>query len=364
MVERQLWRHFDWTLLLIVLALSLIGIAMVYSATRFTEELADYWQRQTLFLILGLVALFAIAVFDYRHLEILAPLLFVVFIVSLVSVTLFGESQGTGSRRWIEVGGTFVQPTEAGKFLLVVSMAWYLSHFRDRLPHLLHLVGAVVLLTTPLIFVFQQPDLGMTVTMGVIGGVLIFTSGIQYWQLGLIGGGLGLALPFVPLEGYMKERIAVFLNPEANEAAAFNINQALIAIGSGGWFGRGWSSGSQNQLFFLRVRHTDFIFSVISEELGLLGAVLILAMLSFVVLRLLRIADNAQDHFGRLLATGVATIVFFQVVVNVGMNLSLVPVTGLTLPFISYGGSSLMSMLFAIGLAQSVAIRHRKIEFL
>ncbi|MCB0091565.1 MAG: FtsW/RodA/SpoVE family cell cycle protein, partial [Caldilineaceae bacterium] len=137
-----------------------------------------------------------------------------------------------------------------------------------------------------------------------------------------------------------------------------------IAVGSGSWWGRGWSLGTQNQLLFLRVRHTDFIFSVIAEELGLVGASIILVLLFFVIWRVLRIADMAQDGFGRLLATGVAAILFFQVTVNVGMNLNILPVTGLTLPFISYGGSSLISMLLAIGLAQSVVMHHRKIEFI
>ena len=142
------------------------------------------------------------------------------------------------------------------------------------------------------------------------------------------------------------------------------MQQALIAVGSGDWLGQGWAHGSQNQNHFLRVRHTDFLFSVIAEELGLIGSALILLLLFFVVWRLLNIADKAQDQFGRLLATGVAAIIFFQTCTNVGMNVGLMPVTGLTLPFISYGGSSLMSMMFAVGLAQSVVMRHRKIEFL
>jgi len=155
------------------------------------------------------------------------------------------------------------------------------------------------------------------------------------------------------------------LNPEAdaNRDAAYNIKQALTAVGSGSWFGRGWAQGSQNQLHFLRVRQSDFIFSVISEELGLIGAVIVLVLICFIMWRLLRIADLARDQFGRLLAVGVAAIIFFQTLVNVGMNLSMMPVTGLTLPFVSYGGSSLVSMMFAIGLAQSVVMRHRKIEF-
>ena len=162
----------------------------------------------------------------------------------------------------------------------------------------------------------------------------------------------------------MKERIDIFLNPEQNVGATYNIEQALIAIGSGGWLGQGWTHGSQNQLRFLRVRHTDFIFSVIAEELGLIGTAIVVALLLFVIWRILNIADKAQDAFGRLIAVGVAALILFQTVVSVSMNLNLIPVTGLPLPFVSYGGSSLISMMFAVGLAQSVVMRHRKIEFL
>ena len=202
-----------------------------------------------------------------------------------------------------------------------------------------------------------------------------------------------LALPLLAasLQGYMLARLCIFLptdeqgqisrpmldflhanfetlpnecvTPEANTAASYNVEQALIAVGNGGLSGMGWTEGTQNQLRFLRVRHTDFIFSVIAEELGSVGAALTLLLLLVVVWRILRIADRAPDEFGRLLATGVAALIFFQVVINVGFNLKLMPVTGLTLPFISAGGSSLVSMMFAIGLAESVAMRHRKIEF-
>ncbi len=365
MQTSRLWSDFDWALLLAVLALVGIGIAMVYSATYTTVDLSDYWLRQSVFAAVGLVALMVIALFDYRHLELLALPSFMLFVALLVAVNLFGTTQGTGSQRWISVGGTLVQPTELGKFLLIVFMAWYLSWFRDKMHKLPYLLGALVLLLGPLALIYLQPDLGMTVVYAFIGGVLIMVSGIRYWQLFLLVGSLAAAVPFLAgtMQDYMVERISVFLNPELNPDAAFNINQALIAIGAGGWMGRGWAHGSQNQLHFLRVRHTDFIYSVISEELGWIGGVAVLLLLMFVVWRLLRIADMAPDHFGRLLAVGVGALVFFQVVVNVGMNLSLVPVTGLTLPFISYGGSSLVSMLFAIGLAQSVYIRHRKMEF-
>jgi len=346
--------------------LCLIGIAMIYSSTRNTEDIADYWLRQSRFLGVGLVALFVIAFFDYRYLEVLALPAFIFFVASLVAVYFFGDTLDMGAKRWIYIAGTPVQPTELGKFLIIVFMAWYLSRFRDGMQNIIHLLGALTLLLAPLVLVYLQPDLGMTITMAFIGFTLIFVSGITFWQLFAMGG-IGLVAAFFlkdTLQGYMLERIAVFLNREdASSDALYNINQALIAVGSGGVMGQGWLKGTQNQLAFLRVRHSDFIFSVIAEELGLIGSVVILALFLFMIWRLLRIADVAQDQFGRLIAFGVAAIVFFQVFVNISMNLSMMPVTGLTLPFISSGGSSLLSMMAAIGLAQSVSMRQRTASY-
>jgi rod shape determining protein RodA len=280
-------------------------------------------------------------------------------------VALFGTVQG-GSQRWISIGGILVQPTEAGKFLLIIFLAWYLSRFQERLRHFRYLVVGMILLALPLGLVYLQPDLGMTVTFAFIGGTLILVSGIRIWHLVTLGGMGAAAVPFLwnTLEGYMLERIQIFLDPSSNRAASYNVDQAMISIGNGSWLGMGWGNGSQNQLHFLRVRHTDFIFSVISEELGFVGTVIILLLLFFVIWRLMRIADLAQDQFGRLLVVGVAALIFFQTFINVGMNLSIAPVTGMTLPFISYGGSSLISMMLAIGLAQSVIMRHRKMDFM
>jgi rod shape determining protein RodA len=364
MFDLSVWRYFDRRLLLAVLALCGIGIAMIYSATITTVDLADYWQRQLLFTGLGIVALLIVAVIDYRNLELLAQPAYAFLMLSLVAVYLFGSVQG-GARRWISIGGTLVQPTEVGKFMLIIFMAWYLSRFQDQMHKLRYLFGAIFLLSLPLGLVYVQPDLGMTVTLAFIGGVLILVSGVRFWQLGLLGGMVGLATPFLwgSLQGYMLERIQVFLDPGSNPDAAFNVQQALISIGDGGMLGRGWLHGSQNQLHFLRVRHTDFIFSVIAEELGFIGTVFVLLLLFYVIWRLIRIAELAQDQFGRMITIGVAALIFFQTFINVGMNLSLVPVTGMTLPFISYGGSSLISMMLAIGLAQSVAMRHRKMDF-
>jgi rod shape determining protein RodA len=366
MSDRYLWRNFDWVLLVVVLVLCAIGVSMIYSATVSTVDLTDLWLRQLVFIGIGLVALFAIAFFDYRHLELLAPLAYLVLVGSLVAVWLVGETQGTGTQRWLNIGGTLVQPTESGKFLLIIFFAWYLNWYREYMNALPYLLIALVLLLIPLFFIYEQPDLGTTLNFAFIGSVLLLVSGIRYWQLAVLVGGIVAIAPLLwrTLEGYMLERIEIFLNPAQNPGATYNINQALIAIGSGGWLGQGWGEGSQNQLRFLRVRQTDFIFSVIAEELGLVGASLVVGLLLFVIWRILNIADRAQEPFGRLIAVGVAALIFFQTLVSVGMNLNLLPVTGLPLPFISYGGSSLVSMMFAVGLAQSVVMRHRKIEFL
>lgn len=387
MTDRSSWRNFDWPLFWAVLLLCGIGIAMIYSATFSTPDLKDLWLRQAILAGAGIVGLIVVALIDYRQLEILALPAFLIFMVSLVAVDLVGVNQG-GSQRWLSIGGTLVQPTESGKFFLIIFMAWYLSWYREYMDRLPYLLIALILLLVPLILVYRQPNLGMTITYAFLGGTLILVSGVRYWQLTVLGAGVLGAIPVLATtaSGYMVERLCMFLDPqrvellkqyldqaqipdschsaEALSDAKYNVDQALIAVGSGDWWGQGWAMGSQNQGHFLRVRHTDFIFSVIAEELGLIGAGIILLLLFFVVWRLLNIADRAQDHFGRLLASGVAAIIFFQTFSNVGMNIGMLPVTGLTLPFISYGGSSLVSMMFAVGLAESVNMRHRKIEFL
>jgi rod shape determining protein RodA len=365
MSQRSIWRNFDWILFSSVLVLSGIGVSMIYSSTVNTEDLNDLWMRQLLFIGAGVIILFIVALFDYRHLELLAPPAYLVLVALLVAVLFIGETQGTGTRRWLNIAGTLVQPTELGKFLLIIFFAWYLNWYREYMDGLPYLLIALALLLIPLALIYEQPDLGTTLSFAFIGGMLIVVSGIRYWQLGLLSGGMAATVPLLVerLEGYMQARIDVFLDPATDPAATYNIEQAKIAIGSGGWLGQGWGHGSQNQLHFLRVRHTDFIFSVMAEELGLIGAALIIALLLFVIWRILDISQRTEEPFGRLLAVGAAALIFFQTMVSIGMNLNLLPVTGLPLPFISYGGSSLITMMFAVGLAQSVAMRHRKMEF-
>ena len=356
-------RHFDRPLFFAVLFLCGIGIAMTYSATSTNVALTDYWQRQLFFTLLGVIALVTAALFDYRHLELLAQPSYFLLMASLVAVYFVGEVKN-GAQRWLNLG-IDVQPTEAGKFLLIVFFAWYLSRFQDRIRRLPYLLGAVILLLFPLVLVYVQPDLGMTVTLAFISGTLILINGVRLTHilLGVAAAAASWPLLRGTLQDYMLRRIEVFLDPGSNVDAAFSVQQALISIGNGGWIGLGWAEGTQNRLHFLRVRHTDFIFSVIAEELGFIGTVMVLLLLFFVIWRLVRIADLAQDQFGRLITFGVAALIFFQTFINVGMNLAILPVTGMTLPFLSYGGSSLVSMMVAVGLAQSVVMRHRKMDF-
>lgn len=392
MFQRLNWKLFDWPLLVVVLLLCVLSVAMIYSATATTPDLSDYWVRQINFTLIGLASLFVVALIDYRQLSLLAVPAFVFFVLSLVVVLFFGTAQG-GSLSWFDVGGTLVQPTEPGKFLYIIFLAWYLSTFREKMIRLPYLLIALFLVGAPLALIYIQPDFGMTITYAFLGAALILVAGVRYRHLAMMALAVIVALPIfaASLQGYMLARLCIFMptddngrivapvlnllqasfqrlpsecvTPEANTAASYNVEQALIAVGNGGLTGMGWLQGTQNQLRFLRVRQTDFIFSVIAEELGLIGAALTLLLLLFVVWRVLRIADRAPDQFGKLLATGVAALIFFQVLINVGFNLRLMPVTGLTLPFISAGGSSLVSMMFAIGLAESVAMRHRKIDF-
>ena len=358
--------HFDWWLLAACLALAIFGVAMIFSATRGVVDpvIQNRWTAQIAFLVIGIVAFFMGALFDYRLLRLAGWPGYCFLLGVLVLVELFGTEQNFAVR-WLRVGNTVVQPTEAGKFVLIVVMAWYLSRYYSEDKRLGVLLLALAALVPPLLLVYRQPDLGMVVTMLFIIGAMILLSGVTAAHF-LVLSGLALAVLFLAygtLQDYMLDRINMFLDPildptkEQDRDAVFNVTQARISVGNGGWFGRGWLEGTQSQLFYLRVRHTDFIFSVVAEEFGFVGSCALLLVFGFLLWRLVRTMELAEDAFGRLLVGGVAALILFQMFVNVGMNIRLMPVTGMTLPLVSSGGSSLVSTLFAIGLTQSVNLR-------
>jgi rod shape determining protein RodA len=228
-----------------------------------------------------------------------------------------------------------------------------------------NLLLSLVLVIPPMVLIYFQPDLGTTVILGVVWFIMALMGGVHLFHVGLLGVVTAGISPIVwlTMEEYQRGRVLLFLDPKSDPGSYYNIEQALISIGSGGVLGKGLRYGTQNQLHFLRVRHTDFIFSVIGEELGLLGAVLLFILIIALIWRVMRAADVTGDPFGRLICIGVASLVFFQSFVNLGVNVGLLPVTGTPLPFVSYGGSSLITFLIAIGLVQSVLMRHKALDF-
>ncbi len=365
-MRRVFWRRFDWILLGLVLLLGAFGILMIASAVSGNQILASYPWRQAGFLASGLALLFLVAAVDYRLLSSITYPVYGMLLLALVAIAVAGTVAG-GAQRWLTLGELFIQPSELAKIGVILALAQYLSAREERMGRLTVFLGALLLLAPALALIYLQPNLGTTLVLVVIGAAMLFVAGLRWHHIVLISAAAAAAI--VPawqylLHGYMKDRILMLLDPSKVSAAdRYNVEQATISIGSGGWLGRGLFRGTQNQLHFLRIRHTDFIFSVTAEELGFVGAILLIVLFVLLLLRLLRIASLARDMHGRLIVTGVAAMIFFQFLVNVGMNLSLMPVAGIPLPFISSGGSTLWTMLIGIGLAESVGMRYKKIEF-
>jgi rod shape determining protein RodA len=361
-MARRLWRSFDWVLFGATILLIIYGVAMINSATRGTEDLANLWQRQALLAVSGLGVMFLVAAFDYRFYENLHRFLYVVMISLLVIVFVVGE-MNQGVQRWL--GASAIQPSELAKIVVVIGLARLLAHHDGEMNHLRYVIVSLGYVLLPMVLVYLQPNLSTSLMLGAIWLAMILMAGVRLVHLGAlaVAGTLASPLIWLTLQDYMRERIFLFLDPQSNPDNYYNVQQALISIGSGGWLGKGFGSGTQSQLRFLRVRHTDFVFSVIGEELGLLGAIVLFALFIILLWRILRVASIAQDPFGRLICVGTAIIIFVQTGINIGMNLGLLPVTGLPLPFVSYGGSSLWTFLLSLGLVESVAMRHKKLDF-
>jgi rod shape determining protein RodA len=356
-------QNLDFPLLLCTLGAFAVGIAMVFSATSGDKEFAI---RQTVYGLIGLTLMFVVAYMDYRFIESFTiPLYFVT--LGLLGYVLFLGHEAHGAQRWINLGLIPLQPSELTKLTLIIVLAKLLSDHKAQLDKVKWFAFAGVITVIPAAMVFRQPDLGTALMLGAIFLGMTLWAGVRLRLF--VAAGL-LAIPSIfafwtwVMHDYQRERLLIFLNPEKDLlASGYNIIQARISIGSGGLFGQGWMAGQQSQLEFLKVRYSDFIFSVVAEEFGFVGALVLCALLFYLVWRCLAVAHRAPDDYGSLLAVGVGTWVGMQIFVNAGMNIGLMPVTGIPLPFISYGGSALMSMLLGIGLVQSVALRSSPIIF-
>lgn len=365
------WERFDPILLGAVVVAIVLGIALIFSATLASGELGpdlldSFFARQIIYTLLGLALLMGTARIDYRSLGLFHRPIYALALLSLALVLLIGRIS-FGAQRWLDFQIFPFQPSEIAKLALIIFLARYFSQSPHQVRSWPRLALSLLPVVPAMLLIYLQPDLGTALVLGVIWVGMAFAAGARLRHLALMGliAVLLAPLAWVSAQDYMRERILVFLDPSYEPlGAGYNMHQARIAIGSGGVLGKGYSQGSQSQLHFLRVRHTDFIFSVMGEELGFVGVLTLVTLFALIVGRLLRAAELARDDFGRLIAVGVATLIAFQAFANMGMNLGLLPASGTPLPFVSYGGSGLVVLLMGIGLVESVIMRHRKLDFI
>jgi rod shape determining protein RodA len=370
-----LWQA-DWVLVIGVVALSAIGALLIWSATyQRTSPTGgnqyDFLVRHALNFAIGLVLAIGAAVTDHRRVRMLAPALYAGSIVGLILVLVPGVGVViNGSRSWIQLPWMSFQPSEFAKLAVIVGMALLIAekgetnHREDA--RTIDVAQALAVAAVPVILVMLQPDLGTVMVLGSIVFAIIAVSGVpKRWLLGMVTVSnvvAALAIQLKVLKDYQLARFTAFADPSQDlKGAGYNVNQARIAIGNGGVFGQGLFHGSQTQNAFVPEQHTDFVFSVAGEELGLIGAGGIILLFALVLWRALRIAVNARDVFGRLVASGIVCWFAFQAFENIGMTLGIMPVTGLPLPFVSYGGSSMFAGLLAIGLLQNIHLRNHQV---
>lgn len=364
-------RRLDWTLLLPMLALAVVSSFLVYSATRAGKgaDPTAFLKKHALNVGIGLVLYGIVSVFDYRLLRAYAPILYGLSVVGLITVLSPLGDTVNGSHSWIVIGGGFqIQPSEFAKVGLVVLLAMILGEPRDGEvgPGTRDLMIALAIAGLPAALIMLQPDLGTTMVFtAVVLGMFAISGAKKRWTLGLVSGGVLGAFAVVQfglLKAYQIARFTAFIDPTADpRGAGYNAAQARIAIGSGGLLGKGLFHGEQTTGQFVPEQQTDFIFTVSGEELGFIGSLVIVLLLGVILYRGLRIATQAADMFGTLVATGVVCWLGFQAFENIGMCIGIMPITGLPLPFVSYGGSATFANMIALGLLQAVHIRGRSL---
>jgi rod shape determining protein RodA len=365
LLQRERALRPDIVLIVAYLALSGVGLVMIYSASAprlVAENLSptESVQRQLVFVIIGVVAFFATSLIEPRTLKMLIPAAYAGSLITLI-VVLFAPVRA-GATRWIPIGSFQFQPSELAKVAVLLALAQILSSSRDKTLHWAEVAKAVLLVMVPAALIFRQPDLGTMLVFAFVGVVMVFSAGTTWRQFAFltIAAVVGSVSLFEvgAIRDYQVTRITAFLDPSVDLAnTGYNLAQSKIAIGSGGLFGRGLFEGTQTNLSFVPQQSTDFIFTAIGEQLGFVGATLVIALFAVLAWRLLIGAANGRDRFSQLVAIGVAAMLVFQAFVNIGMTVRITPVTGLPLPFLSAGGTAFVAMSMALGLAHSVWMR-------
>lgn len=354
--SRTFLKDFDWPLLAAAVLISIISLVEIYSSTM-NQVGENYFVRQLAWVVVGIIFVFIVSAIDYHVFSEHIPWLYILAILVLIATLLFGD-RVSGAKSWIRFGSIGVQPSELVKMVVVLAAARYFSELRSsRYLTMLQIVKAGIICGIPAALVALQPDLGTTLTYLPILAVGLFLRGLRPAALVSLILAFVLVLPisWMFLKDYQKDRILTFVQPERDQrGAGYQVIQSKIAIGSGGPFGKGLFNGTQNQLGFLPTRHTDFIFSVVGEELGFLGVSVTLGLLAFIIFRSIYNALTARDNLGLFIVMGIVGMFFFHLIVNVGMVIGFMPTTGIPLPFLSYGGSSVLTAFIALGLVISV----------
>lgn len=357
---RQLVRGADLGIFTITIVLVLFGLAALFSFSLNSAGDESLLLRQSVFAVVGLIVGYLMMRFDYRSLAAVHWILYGVALLLLLAVLVFGQTV-RGTTGWFDFGVLQIQPVEIVKVLMAIVMAKFLIDRSDRITEWRTIALSGLLMIVPVALVMMQPDLGSAVVLiGMWIGIMVVVP-VPRRKLATIFialvAGAGIAWMFF-LQPYQHDRILNFLTPGRDPlGTGYNVRQAVTAIGSGGWFGRGLGLGPQSQLNFLPERQTDFIFATVGEELGFIGAATLLTLFGLFFWRLGRLVTQARDSFGLLITVGLTTMFFLHVFINIGMNLGIFPVTGLPLPFLSYGGSSLLACLLAVGLIESIVVR-------
>lgn len=358
---RQLRDQFDWPLFVTASAIAVIGVVNLYSATSAVGARGDVYISQIYWLTLGAGAAAMIAAIDYRHLERHGWVAYGIGIALLVLVFLIGRSV-RGSQRWIPIGGFTLQPSELMKIFLIIALAKYLHNDPKTGGRTLKdLVMPGLILAVPMVLILAQPDLGTGLICAFIFGSIMMLTNLKLRSLVTLAVGFVLSARLTwsyLLKDYQRERLLAFWNPEADLLdSGWQAHQSLVAIGSGGLKGKGFMQGTQNQFRFLPDQHNDFAFPVWAEEQGFIGSLLLIGLYLFLVIWGLKIASQAKDRFGAVIAVGVSALIFWHTIINLGMVTGMLPVVGLTLPLFSYGGSSVLTIMLGIGLLMNVSMR-------
>ncbi len=360
------WRHLDLTLLLSTLGIAAIGVLMVYSSTRQKQESAGldpafFLKRQGVYFLLGLVALAIVGLVDYRRIRDFTPILYGGAVVALLLVISPIGTSRRGTQAWFQIGSFQFQPSEVSKVVLIVALAAVLAGARGSLgtPGLLTALGVAFV---PMALIYVQPDLGTNMVFAAVVIAVLLVAGARPRHIAvltLLGiTAIALVVQLGMLQDYQRDRLTAFLDPQADtQRSSYNLRQSQIAIAAGGLAGRGLFEGTQTNLSFVPEQHTDFIFTAVGEELGLVGGVTLLGLFGVMVWRIWRAAVLARDQFGRLVCVGVLAMLVFQIFENVGMTMGITPITGIPLPFMSYGGSAMIASFVGIGLVLNVHMR-------